>query len=101
MTKLQSSNYLHNLRVCAGSGTLRFTDEVWLRVCAAEALVPAPQAPVAVGRGKTHAVTLLAREVPGRGRGEDDQLAPLRSAATAALLQTGHIVEICKRGGGR
>lgn len=66
-TKQRSSNYLHNLRVCAGSRTLRFADEVWLRVCAAETLVPPPQTPVAVGRGKTHAVALLAREVSGCG----------------------------------
>lgn len=96
-TKLQSSNYLHNLRVRAGSGTLWFTDEVRLRVCAAEALVPPPQAPVAVGCSKTHTVTLFACEVSGRGRREDDELAPLRTSATAALLQTSYIVEVCKK----
>lgn len=99
-TKPGSSNYLHNLRVRAGSGALRFTDEVWLRVCAAEALVPRPQAAVTVGRGETHAVALFACEVPGRGQREDDELAPLCSAAATATapLQTGHIVEIYKRG---
>lgn len=61
--KQRRRNYLHNLRVCAGSRTVRFADEVRLRVGAAEALVPAPQPPITVGRGKTHAVTLLACEV--------------------------------------
>ncbi len=92
--------YLHNIRVCTGSRALRFADEVRLRVCAAETLVPLPQAAVAGTRGlwcgKTHTVTLFTRKVSGCGGRENDKLASSPSS-TAAVLKTSCIVQTCGR----
>jgi len=81
--------YLHDAGVRTGGRTLRFAEEVWPRVCAAEALLLRPQAAVAVRRGEAHAVALLAREVPGRGGREDDELAASPSPAAAVLETSG------------
>lgn len=90
------TTYLHNLRVGAGGRTLRFTDEVWLWVCAAETLVSPPQAPVTVWCGKTQTVTLFTCEVSGLGGRENNKLAAPSSSA-AAVLETSCIVQACKR----
>ena len=88
--------YLHYMGVCTGGRTLRLADQVRLRVRAAEALVPIPQAPVAVGCSKTHTVTLFLREVSGCGGREDNKLAPSPSS-TAAVLKTSCIVQTWRR----
>lgn len=88
--------YLHNLGLRTSSRTLRFADEVWLRVCAAETLVPLSQAPIAVRCCKTHTVTLFTCEVARRGGREDNKLAPFPSSA-AAVLKTSCIIQTWKR----
>lgn len=89
--------YLHNVRLCTGSWTLRFADEVGLWVCAAQTLVSCPQAPIAVWCTKAHAVTLLPCEISRCRRGEDNKLAPT-PISTAAVLETSRIVQTWNRG---
>lgn len=93
------ATYLHNVGVCAGSRTLRFTDEVGLGVRAAQTLVPRPQPPIAVRRSETHTVTLLTCEVSRCGWREDNKLTPPPSS-TAAVFKATCIVQTWRRHGG-
>lgn len=92
LAKTTRSVYLHDTGVGTSSRTLRFTDEVGLRVGTAETLLPRPQAAIAVRRSEAHAVTLFTREVARRGRREDDKLAPSPSSA-ASVLQTSGVIQ--------
>lgn len=84
--------YLHDMGLRTCSGTLRLADEVGLRVCAAETLVPLPQATVAVQCGETHTVTLLPCEVSWCRGGEDNELT-LPPSTAAAVFKAACIVQ--------